>query len=83
MAFSISEQASVKLNSKFDWKKWFYNVKSIAITGRVNVQPYIDPMAKQITPILTEPTRLNPVVIINNITKIERTTTTAEIDTYR
>ena len=83
MASSTSEQASVKLNSKSDWKKWFHNVKSIATTGRVNVWPYIDPMAKKTTPISIEPTRLNLIVIINNTTKVERIIITAKIDVYR
>ena len=83
MASSTSEQASVKLNSKSDWKKWFHNVKSIATTGRVNVWPYIDPMVKQTTPIPIEPTRPNPVVTTNNATEVERTTIAAEMDAYR
>ena len=83
ITFSTFEQASVKFNSKSDWKKWFHNVKSIIIINRVNVWPYIDLIIKQTTPISTEPTRLNPVVIINNTIKVERTIITAKIDIYR
>ena len=40
-------------------------------------------MAKQTTPIPTEPTRPNPVVTTNNATEVERTTIAAEMDAYR
>ena len=82
MASSTSEQASVKLNSKSDWKKWFHNVKSIATTGKVNVWPYIDPMAKEATPLPTEPTRPN-LIVVTDTTEVERTATAAEMDAYR